>query len=496
MNHEHLNQSDGQERKERFHQMATFVVRYAKEIKLTLPISSDLMNFISAIESAETEPTDRDDAIAGAAELIPLTEENEERFREILEKFETKAYIYSKTPKDYDADAKRILLNASEPLAFNTTVPLLRRLKEDRRCREILFLTDNVSGKKFSEDGAMGFADVRDQHSNLNSWTVGILDDLLTVAEKDGGFDIAIVSFDIKNSPQSLLAHAARGSFGAKRLYYVTGGWSGIGSNPLLSQSRTLEQIDGIFCNDHLASLAIQQDLPDFSKDKIFETGTPSLDGLELDKVDEYDRDGRAKLGIPDNALAILYSGGIQKVFADGAGSRRDIERQTFVDTVDTIASVARAHLRQQYAILVRRHPREDQKESGQIYDISKLNIPDNIKIIPAHNDTWKNGNEVASMADICVSLQGTDSFNAHFRGTEGVLLGYKGEGMGEELQEKTYGSLMENIRQGGVIRVVDSPQEFAKWLGGLTRAEIRKTSGVAKLTDPTGSMLDAIFKK
>lgn len=486
------NQREEQSSQKRFIQMATVVVRYAKEIKPTLSANSDLMIFLNSIEPAEVSPENRDDAIAEAVARIPRTAENEKLLHKVLECFETKAYVYEKTADEHIPEAKRVILSSSHPLAFNAMLPLLKRLKADPRCSGIMFLVDNVSAKRFEEDGSLGFSDVRAPHDQGHK--KGILEDILAVAKEEGRFDIAVAPADGGNSAQSLILHASKDALGAKHLYYVDSGWNGITADDLLRQSLNTESIDGIFCNDHLAALAIERDLPNFPQNNIYETGTPALDGLELGKAETFDHEGRAQLGISNDTLAVLYSGGIQKVFADGYDSRRDIERQTFIDTANAIARAAQAHPERQYALMVRRHPREDQDESKQIYDVSAFKFPKNLRVIPVHNDVWKNGNEVSSIADVCVSLQSTDSFNAHFRGTEGVLLGYQGTGMGAELQQKLYSTLLPNIRAEGTIKVANSPEDFEHWLGERTHKSIRENGSMAKLTDPTGAVLDVMF--
>ena len=406
----------------------------------------------------------------------------------ILERFETHVYLYEKA--DVSPDAKRFILAASEPLAYQTMMPLLERLKKDPRCSAIGFITDNVSGKRFSDGGDDDFVPIHHHDQPV------LVDILRLVKEKP--FDVAVACIDPPNAPQSVLLHAAKSTLGAKKLFFIAGGWAGLGAEggAQAVKSKTREMVDGIFRNDELAKLLIRKDDPSFPEDRIYSIGTPALDSLEFDKIEEYNEHGRKEHGIPEDAYVVFYGGGIQKTFAELYGSCQDIESITLKETAQALAHVAKEAPERKFALILRSHPREDPSARKAIYNLSDVDFPSNVTVVSGHRDDWANVNEINAVADMVVSLVGTDTLFARFRGKDGVFLAYEGKGLGADLLETVYpNGGIDAIRKTPGVILVSSPEDFAEFLKSKITQTKSKTIDRPKVSDPTGAALDAMLK-
>lgn len=455
-----------------FQEKEQFIKNHAQEIK---PLLGDEERRI--IQNLEEESE------------FANNERTNQELAEILETFETRVYLYEKD--DAAPDAKRFVLAASEPLAYQTVMPLLERLKRDPRCAAIGFITDNVSGKRFAECNDPDFVRLHDD-------TKTVLYDILRMVEQKP-FDIAVACIDPPNAPQSVLLHAAKGTLGAKKLYFIAGGWAGLGAEGGAEavKSKTREVVDGIFCNDELAKFLIQKDDPLFPEDKIYPIGTPALDSLELEKVAEYNERGRREHGISEDAYVIFYGGGIQKTFAELYGSRLDIEQVTLYETAQALLRVASENPEQQFALILRSHPREDPDARAAIYSLSGIEFPSNITLVSGHRDDWANVNEINAVADVVVSLVGTDTLFARFRGKDGVFLAYEGKGLGADLLETVYpNGGVDAIRKTPGVTLVSSPENFAQFLKQKIAETKQQKSAPPKISDPTGAVLDVMLKE
>lgn len=98
---------------------------------------------------------------------------------------------------------------------------------------------------------------------------------------------------------------------GANRLFLLIGGWIGFGamkqafSNP---DTPGIDEPDGIFCIDRLAKRILAWQAPHLST-RLFVTGTPEHDLVQVEQGEGNRKTCRKKLGIPDDAFVLLYMG-------------------------------------------------------------------------------------------------------------------------------------------------------------------------------------------
>lgn len=263
---------------------------------------------------------------------------NQERVEIILKEFETKVFLCEKQDHEHNSDAKRVLVTASQPLAFITIDTIIEQLKIDPRCKAIGLLTDNVAGKKFEDKNDSSFK--RIYNKNLP-----VLVDALKTAEKEP-FDVILAVVDTINSPQSVALFAGKSVFGAEKLYFISSGWIGAGSKSSFQSERAknMDEIDEIFCTDQLSRRILLNQLKEFPKDKVFITGTPIIGALEIDKAKEYTQTGRKKLGIDDNELAVLYIGDTSADYQrQGLDIDKRINEKTFSETLEAMIKLAEA---------------------------------------------------------------------------------------------------------------------------------------------------------
>lgn len=383
---------------------------------------------------------------------------DQKRIENILEEFETKIFLCEKQKHEYGADAKKVLLTASEPLAFLTINPIIERLKTDPRCKAIGLLTDNVAGKQFENKNDPSF-------KHIDNKDLPVLVDALKMAEKEP-FDVTIAAVDPINSPQTIALFAGKSSFGSKKLYFISSGWIGTGGGSLLETERAkhADKIDGIFCNDQLAKRIILNQLKEFPKDKIFITGTPVIDTLEIDKAKEHTQTGRKKLGIDDDELAILYLGDVSAAYRqEGFNVCKRINEKTFAETLEAIIKLAEAEPERKFALLIRPHPRDPNKE--EMFSIAKRKVPKNLKIISTSKEDVSIS-EATYSADIIASIASTENFLALLRGRKSVFLGYEKRGMGGDVLKQAYSKeVLNTIKQDKKISIVSSPENLIPYL-------------------------------
>lgn len=396
-----------------------------------------------------------------------------------LEQFETKVFLCEKPGKEHNPDAKRVLLTASEQLAFNTMLPIIAALKSDRRCKAIELLTDSLAGKQFEKLSDASFKRVDDK-------SLPVLIDALKPAEKEP-FDVAITAVERLDTPNEVALFGGKSVFGAKKLYFLSSGWGGVGGSMELfgsERGKHMDKIDGFFCADKLAKRILLRQLPDLPEDKIFLTGVPATDGLELHKGGEHREKGRIRLGLSNNDLVVLYLGDISvdyKKIVPTANPR--INEETFNQTRDAIVRLAKEQPEKHIVLAVRPHPVDPNKE--ELLKPYSQSLPPNLKIVPAQREVISM-QEAAYGADIIISIVSTENFLAPLRGKKAVFLGYKESGLGDKVLEKVYGrELMEIIGQDENIVIVSSPDELTAELKEYGRAE-RKEEKIPKPPEVT----------
>lgn len=408
-----------------------------------------------------------------------------ERVQKVIERLETRVFLAEKDLAETNPDAKRILLTAAETLAFRSILPVIDALRDDRRVRSIGLMTDNLAAKQF-EGKLDDFQRIRDPAAPM------LVDAMKTAAQAP--FDVALVPVDPKNSPNASALFGAKSVFGAKKLYFLSTGWVGVGNSDLFQGERAeqMESIDGIFVGDQLAADIVAHQLPDYPRHQILETGTPIIDSLDLEHAADYTHRGREKLQLDDDTIAVLLMGFVSPPPGEKSDLAPRISEDTFARSFDQIVKVAADHPEKKIAILVRPHPTDPNSE--ELFTIANRPVPPNLAVRRATNDVVTM-QEAAYGADVTASIAGTDNFLAPRRGRQGVFLGYEGAGMGGTVLDGLYGKeIVQLIDRGEGLTVAKTPEEFATVVINTTRNLNDETRPIQEVNRSVERMLDIML--
>ncbi len=267
-----------------------------------------------------------------------------------------------------------------------------------------------------------------------------------------------------------------------------------------ITDHRDLLLADTFLSNDEVQEILeeyetkiFQAQLPEFPEEKIFVTGSPILDNLEVERSAEYKNSGRQKLSLSENVFVVLYldMGSIPQIDIDDGTVAPDLNEKTFQNTLQAISEFAQTHRDKEIAFVVRPHPTTLNPE--QLSPLANLELPQNLKIIPAPSSTLSM-QEATYAADVITSINSTENFLAPARLRQSIFLGYKG--LGDNLLEKIYGrELIHTIDQHAGTKVISSPQEFISALETYS-AQSREVVSAPSTThlNATEKILDKIF--
>lgn len=289
------------------------------------------------------------DLLKGFADIEAI--EDESFIKRAVEGFENRLFVQEKDR--FDQDAKRVLVAVNDTGAYRAVKSLIANLQKDDRCRSVAVVTGGVSNKFFPADFGIDFQEVRTTDQPF-------MVDLLSYS-KDQPFDIVIGSVSYINGPESL-ALVGKENFGASKTFLIFEGWaSGMGSGVDMVKDKeagnvAVSNFDGIFCNPGgLAKKIIKTHLPDFSENKIFETGTPNLDDMDIGNREQLRQSGRQKLGLVDKDFSVLFWGDYSAYPEYDADPL--INQKTFEETLLSLIDLAKDNPNYQFAFLFRPHP-------------------------------------------------------------------------------------------------------------------------------------------
>ncbi len=376
----------------------------------------------------------------------------------LLERFETKAYRFDKQKEEYDTEAKRVVISFSDPSDFSAEMPIIERLMSDRRCSGVSVVTDNVAGVGFAKF-AHEHPQFIQEHSVVKANNIDPHDDpvFLDINRAIDDADIAIVGLESTNAPSGIMLFNAKSMFGAKKLYVMNGGWVGLGAKiDSFEQMGMMDEMDGMFVNDALAAKITRSQIPDVMKEKIFETGTPALDALEVTKGKEFESRGREILGITEDEIALLYCGDISNGYdqIDPEASKR-INEETFFKTLESIIDASKNSPAKKFVLMVRPHPRDGNKE--ELLQ-PRLELPPNLRIVHATKEVISM-QEAGYAADTLFSIISTENIMQTLRGKESIFLGYRDPGLGYNTLKIVYGDDLQIIASHEGITLVESDE-------------------------------------
>lgn len=438
----------------------------------------DKLNFIRKFAGGIKPVVSEPNLVDAVTEGKDIGEESAEK---ILRESETRVFLYEK--KSAAPDAKSFLLEASEPLAYMTIGPIVERLKADPRCKSFCLLADNYAGKEIQKRGDADLVEAKDNK--------------LLMAEIPGDFDVGIFLVEPKNSPNSLVINSGKTVFGAKKLYGVVSGWSGVGSESDIFKdgvNNKQNDVDGILCNDDLAKTILEHQLPEFPKDKITIVGSPVIDALDRHKAKELCQNGREALGISPDDYVFLYLGDISDYHNSGFDCDDHINEKTFDNFSSAAIATAESNPEQNFVLLVRPHPRDPNQE--QLKKISQRTVPKNLQIKWA--DRGVIGiQEATYAADFISSIMSTENILARLRGKKSVFLGYDNR-LGKAVLEQVYGQeLLGIIDSQPGLKVAFSQDQVVEYIK-VCLEDKNKDSFVNLPTnqeDSVGKMLEILFK-
>lgn len=417
----------------------------AEESRLT-----DKLDFVER-HAGEIKPVLSDDL---KGKLDRLDELSEQELDEILGATETKVFIYQKKQGEYEPGAKNVYLTIADPGAFNVIGPIRERMESDQRVRAIGVLTHGVAGVDFEKAKRQEYARIYDPKRT-------VLQDIQSATQIVQP-DIVLASVSTQNGPEHVALFGGKGNLGASKIFLIMDGWTGLGS--AFAMNRRVGNIDGVFVNDDLARRVALRSLPsDFPQERVYATGTPTIDSIDNSKADEYAAEGRRKLGIGEETFAFLYGGGEQSAWAKRYGTDPQIETKTFRGVVESLTQLARSKPEDNFALLVRPHPRDPEKDT--IFDTSGIDLPANLKAVPAGGDIVS-FDQATYAADVSASIISTENFKMPLRGREGVFLAFEGKGMGEYMIRKLFGEeIYEELKANPGVRMVTTRQELIEYL-------------------------------
>ncbi len=335
---------------------------------------------------------------------------------------------------------KRVVLGASEPLAFKALLPIIDGLRKDERCDSIALVTDNISGRSFAE-----------HFKNDKEWKSG--------RELGNNFDVILSTLDAYDSPGMMLVRDGKDLLGAKKIFVLHYSWTSAPKTKNLLKNRG--DIDGIFCNDGLAKEIISFHLPDL-RGRIFVTGTPVIEDLELLSAKKDRKTGRNLLGVQNEEFVALYLGDTYEDYKDDRTIDGYLNKKTLQNTVEAMIGVAKVYPQKNFVLLLRPHPRDPNKFEILSYVHNKP-LPFNLRLIPAIGDKLSIA-VVTYTADVILSIISTENHLAPFRGRRAVFLGFLGSknNLGGKIIEDVFGSrALAVLKKSPWLGVVSSSDEL-----------------------------------
>lgn len=396
---------------------------------------------------------------------------------------ESKLFVFCKNKRN--SSGKTILITIDNPGAYNAMRPIIHALVSDERCKNIIAVISGVASKNFQIDFSRVFIQVR-SHKLLF-----IAD--LDMALEENPPDIIICSISAMNGPEVIMLYSGESVFCAQKLYIVFDGWGTLGS-AFRSNQKSMDTVDGFFCNDELAKKMIQYHLPEINEERVYSIGTPVIETIEVEKACEHRKAMRARFYLDEDVRALLFLGDISDGPKNIFGADPRINEITFEKTIMEMGRLAETHSNKKFALLLRPHPRDANKQELYAF-MERVCLPSNLVFIDAGVSVVAL-NEVAYGADVIASICSTENFLAPMRGRRAIYLGYQGFGFGGEFLETIYGKeIMKILSKTQGIAVASSPEEFGSLF--LKACSVPKMAVQSiKRESPVKRILNVVFEE
>jgi len=396
-----------------------------------------------------------------------LVPNNEAEAAKVLEEYENR--LYSLENPNANPDAKRVLVTANDPGAYNTLKPLLEKLTLDPRCRGVAALVSGLARKNL-ETEFKNMSEVQDSSPLL-------MPDILEFsAQKE--IDVVVATLSSLNGPESLALFGGKSSLKAKKLFLVADGWGGLGSQFTRGNYPVMDNIEAITCPDEVAKKMFHHQFPGISEKKFEVLGSPVVDGLVVENPEKFINQAREKFGLDADTIALIYYGDISAGSKEEYGTDEAINEKTFTKTLEGLIKFARENPEHEYALLLRPHPRDPNKE--ELFSLAgRANLPANLRFIPAGNDI-ASIQETRYAGDVALSICSTENFFAPRLGRVSVFLAY-GENLGGKIVDQIYGQeiVAEMEKAEPLMRFAGSADQLKNILKNCGRAPKIEESAV-----------------
>ncbi|MEK9184046.1 MAG: hypothetical protein AAB890_03175 [Patescibacteria group bacterium] len=419
-------------------------------------------------------------ADAALLKYANIKEINEEDADNLLRLFESHLFVFKKNKTSL---AQNVLLTIDNPGSYNAFKPIICALENDCRCGSISVIASGIARKNFQQEFSNRFVPVRN-----NGLFISEFGELFS----DIPPDIIICSISFINGPESIALYAGKSVLGAKKIYTIIDGW-GVFGNIFKSNLRIRDAIDGFFCNDEFAKKIIKYQIPDITDERIYATGTPVLDSIEIKKSDEYRQTMRKRFYLEEDTVVLLFIGGVSENWKNKFASDSKINEITFEKTIIAMKALAKAYPDKKFALLLKPHPRDADKQ--ELYSIAdSMKLPLNLAFVDVAAVSI---NEAAYGADVIASIVSTENLLAPLRGKQAIYLGYEGVGLGKELLEKVYGKdILSFLSETQGVTVAASPEEFSVLFLNACYSKISASSIKIKYGNSAKKIIDVIFEK
>lgn len=400
-------------------------------------------------------------------------------------------------------NAKKIIMNVSESMAFDAVAPLIEALEKDNGCLEIALVAYGLAGELFKKyfnekqnrSEFVFFEEIKDGKNYQDEKDTPFW---ISALRKRGvnNFDIVLATVDSLTDSNSVF-FLAKKFFSAGKVFLLHYSWTSITARADLFRGDK-NQINAVFCNDELAKKIIVKNLPDFPKNKILTTGTPIIDSVREDENNKKSIRiaGRKKMVIEDDEFAFLYLGDIDSDYIFDKTIDKHINKKTFQETILAMRLLPFNQPNKKFVLLIRSHPRDEHREDLTLDDGVK--IPNNLRIIYA-DDKIVSIEEAVYGSDVIGSIISTENHLASLRGKTGIFLAYQKKEkpfLGEKVLKNVYGANAKKfLEKEKDIFVVSSGKELAQLLERINLRKEKKFTKRGLRTNSTKKILNIMFK-
>ncbi|MEK7462340.1 MAG: hypothetical protein AAB618_02090, partial [Patescibacteria group bacterium] len=376
-----------------------------------MPSWSEKLSFLKKHED-EVLPLVSDEETKDALTSLDVTES---QIEDTLEQYETKVFNFE---NENVTDGVRIMLEASQPASRTAVEQLLATLSHDDQCKAITLLTDNIAGSTFAESHPE-FSPERTEDDLLLSDITDTPDTCLVFAEEP------------KNSPAPLLLHSAKSIFGAKKLYvYISDQHVDARLASIFNKDKreTMDDIDAFLVSDDKTKVEVALTL-NIPPENILVVGDPAIDKIYQEDKEQFRSEGRRLLGLPEGTTALLYSG-FPSADYKHLMDNPELNLQTFSKTLEGMRLTAQESTDRLFALVVRAHPRDSQKE--KLMGLLSEPVPPNLRLIDGGSVVYQHA-IYATDGIICMASS-TEHYMGKYRGRKVFIVAYDGEA-GSSLQ-------------------------------------------------------------